>query len=100
MRFWKAYPKKAAKPDAEKAWRQVKPTDEQVDAMLSALDTLRCGDQWTRDGGKFIPYPATWLRQKRWEDEAAESTGPKDGTRGVTDDGRQFVWSKGKQVIV
>jgi hypothetical protein len=25
--------------------------------------------EWTKDGGQFIPHPATWLNQKRWEDE-------------------------------
>lgn len=24
---------------------------------------------WQRDGGRFIPYPATFLSQRRWEDE-------------------------------
>jgi hypothetical protein len=25
--------------------------------------------QWTKDGGQFIPMPATWLNGRRWEDE-------------------------------
>jgi hypothetical protein len=27
-------------------------------------------EQWRRDDGRFIPHPATWLNQRRWEDEA------------------------------
>ena len=26
-------------------------------------------EQWKKDNGKFIPYPATWLNQERWTDE-------------------------------
>ena len=26
-------------------------------------------DQWRKHDGQFIPYPATWLRQERWDDE-------------------------------
>jgi len=28
--------------------------------------------QWTKDGGQFIPHPATWLRQERWTDEPVQ----------------------------
>ena len=24
---------------------------------------------WTKDNGQFIPYPTTYLNQRRWEDE-------------------------------
>ena len=37
--------------------------------MLSAIDTQKKSDQWKKDGGQFIPNPATWLNQRRWEDE-------------------------------
>jgi hypothetical protein len=37
--------------------------------MLRALSWQRAQDQWTKDGGQYIPNPATWLNQKRWEDE-------------------------------
>jgi len=26
-------------------------------------------DDWTRNDGQYIPYPATWLNGQRWEDE-------------------------------
>ncbi len=64
--FWAAYPKHRAKGDAEKAWKQVAPPLPQI---LSALVALRQSRDWQKDGGQFIPYPATWLRRKGWEDE-------------------------------
>ena len=67
--FWAAYPKKVAKEPAKKAFLKHKPDQALLDKMLDALQRYKRTDQWTRDGGQFIPNPATWLNQKRWEDE-------------------------------
>lgn len=61
-RFWSAYPRGAAKKDAEKAWRQVK-GDQHVDAILADLATRT---EWI--GDKFTPLPASYLRGERWND--------------------------------
>lgn len=68
-RFWAAYPRKTNKQDALKAWKQLSPNDALVDQILAGLDRWKRCEQWTRDGGKFICYPATFLRGRRWEDE-------------------------------
>ena len=65
--FWKAYPKKKAKADAEKAWKSVK-GDKHINAILSAISQQKQSPEWSKDGGRFIPHPATWLRGRRWED--------------------------------
>lgn len=67
--FWSAYPRHTAKKDAEKAWRQVQ-GDRHLDAILEALAWQREQESWQKDGGAFIPYPASYLRGERWEDEA------------------------------
>lgn len=66
--FWQAYPKKLAKGDARKAWEQTKKIRPAIAVLLKALAYSRGSDQWRRDGGQYVPYPATWLRQERWED--------------------------------
>lgn len=68
MRFWQAYPKKKAKDAALKAWKKLKPNSELLKIILNALEQQKCSAQWQKDGGQFIPYPATWLNGKRWED--------------------------------
>lgn len=68
-RFWSEYPRKMKKGDAEKVWVEVKPDQELVDTIMSALDVAKKSHDWTKDGGQYIPYPATWLRAKGWEDE-------------------------------
>lgn len=64
--FWSAYPKKVGKGAAEKSWQKNKPPLEEV---LVAIEKQKQTDQWKKENGQFIPNPATWLNQKRWEDE-------------------------------
>lgn len=71
-RFWRAYPRKTGKGEAEKAFGRLKPDEPLLQRMVSALTWQVNQPGWTKDGGKFVPYPATWLNQKRWEDEPFE----------------------------
>jgi hypothetical protein len=68
-RFWEAYPRHTGKANAEKAWRKIDPDEDLIDTMLAALAWQRRQPSWTKDAGAFIPHPATWLNQRRWEDE-------------------------------
>lgn len=72
-RFWSAYPKKVGKAAAKKAFGRV---NAPVETLLSAIDRQKCSDQWSRDNGQYIPNPATWLNQGRWEDELAGEKPP------------------------
>jgi hypothetical protein len=67
--FWTAYPKKKSRGDAEKAWDKLNPDERLVDQILQAVQRAKTSDQWQKEGGQFIPYPATWLRDKGWLDE-------------------------------
>lgn len=65
-KFWSAYPRKVGKDAALKAWLKKKPD---INEVLNALDWQKQSDQWMKDNGKFIPHPATYLNQGRWQDE-------------------------------
>lgn len=67
-KFWQAYPRKKAKDAALKAWKKLKPDENLLNVMLAAIERQKKSDQWLKDNGQFIPYPATWLNGKRWED--------------------------------
>ena len=69
--FWNIYPRKVGKGAAERSWNKMAP-DEQLAASIekSIEAQLNC-EQWTKDGGKFIPHPSTWLNRKGWLDEVA-----------------------------
>lgn len=64
--FWREYPRKIGKGSAYKAWGKLKPP---LEICLSTLKWQKKTDQWLRDNGQYIPHPATWLNQRRWEDE-------------------------------
>ena len=71
-RFWKEYPKKLAKAAAQKAFLKLKLDEGLLTKILSAIELAKRSDQWTRDEGQYIPFAATWLNQRRWEDEYTE----------------------------
>lgn len=67
--FWQAYPRKVAKEAALKAWTKLKPDDALAGVIIAAVRRKKESSQWTRDGGQYIPYPATFINGRRWEDE-------------------------------
>lgn len=69
--FWRNYPRKVAKKAALKAWGKLDPSNGLAEQILSALMLQASSESWTRDNGQFIPYPATWLNGRRWEDEVS-----------------------------
>ncbi len=71
--FWRRYPRKVAKAAALKAWCRIAPSATDATTILAALDQQVRSTDWQRDEGRFVPYPATWLNGRRWEDEAAPS---------------------------
>lgn len=80
--FWKAYPKKTGKDAAAKAFAKRKVGQELLALMLKAIGEQRRSEQWLRDGGQYIPNPATWLNQGRWQDEAQPPPGAvRNGSR-------------------
>lgn len=67
--FWTAYPRKVKKPRALKAWQKINPDQGLFERIIAALELHKKSEQWQRDNGKFIPYPATWLNDESWNDE-------------------------------
>ena len=66
--FWQTYPRKVGKGAALRAWRSAK-LNGTLPAILTALDWQQRSDDWTKDNGRYVPHPATYLNQRRWEDE-------------------------------
>ena len=80
--FWAAYPKKKAKEDARKAWAKLKPDEALGKAIIQAVEESKKADDWKKEKGKYIPYPATYLNGKRWEDERNDTDGAAAGSTG------------------
>jgi hypothetical protein len=37
--------------------------------MVNIIETHKKSSQWQKENGQYIPNPATWLNQRRWDDE-------------------------------
>jgi hypothetical protein len=67
--FWEIYPRKKKKGDALKAWKQTENVRPDIEEIMAAIQRQERTHQWQKDGGEFIPYPASWLRSWSWADE-------------------------------
>lgn len=68
--LWDYYPRHTSKQAAAKAWDKLKPSDELCATIGKALRRQKAWDEWQRGIG--IPHLATYLNQRRWEDELAD----------------------------
>lgn len=71
--FWRLYPKKKAKLDCMRAWKSLNPDEQLFEEIMAGLKRAISSKEWKEQDGKFIPYPATWLRKGRWLDEYEEA---------------------------
>ncbi len=70
--FWTSYPKKKSIGRAERAFGKMNPDEQLMEAIMAGIERAKTSEDWLKDGGKFIPYPATWLNARGWEDEPTE----------------------------
>lgn len=67
--FWAAYPNRKNKQTAVKTWNKLKITPEKYRAIMDGLERAKASVEWAKNGGDFIPHPATWLNAGGWENE-------------------------------
>ena len=68
--FWAYYPRGENRMGAVRAWDKLKPDDALIETIGRALQVLKASPAW-RDG-VGIPYAATFLNGRRWEDAKAK----------------------------
>ena len=76
--FYQNYPKKVAKQAALKSWQKLKPDDDLMAKIMRGLERWKQSTDWLKDNGQYIPYPASWLNGRRWEDEIDGEVRPKN----------------------
>ena len=65
-----APPRREGKGAARKAWEKINPNAELFEKIMTAVqNNLDHNPQWQKQNGQFIPHPATWLNQGRWDDD-------------------------------
>ena len=66
--FWELYPRKLDKKRAMASWKRIALKDHAA-IMENIAGRIRSDESWSKDGGKYIPHPTTYLNGKRWEDQ-------------------------------
>lgn len=72
--FWRTYPRKVGKADALRRWSRLRPEDRR--RALDAIEAHAMRWATTRTETRFIPHPATWLSQGRWDDDLSTEAVP------------------------
>lgn len=73
--FWNEYPNKVGKGKAWQAWLKLKPTNEVARKIVESVRKYRQTVSWKKDNGQFIPHAATFLNQRRFDDEVEITNG-------------------------
>lgn len=68
-RFWEVYPRKVGERQAFNEWKKINPDPDLANAIIASVERWKQSEQWTDDGGQFIPYPASFLAKERWKDD-------------------------------
>jgi hypothetical protein len=66
LEFYTDYPNKKAKKAALKAYQKAR-TEASHQEIMEGLSRAKASRQWKDP--QYIPHPATWLNQGRWEDQ-------------------------------
>lgn len=70
--FWKLYPNKVNKKKAHNKFSQLSHETHLV--ILGDLPKRITSEEWTKECGRFVPHPTTYLNGARWEDEIKART--------------------------
>ena len=65
--FWQAYPRKADKERARRAWQKIAPNTQLAEEIMQALTAQKAAGI-LNSNDPYTPYPSTWLNGRRWGD--------------------------------
>ena len=69
--FWEIYPRKVARKRALESWNKIDFSSILAEDIIKSVKDQSLSEQWQKEGGQFVPHPATWLNQERWTDQPA-----------------------------
>jgi hypothetical protein len=70
--FWKYYPRKEKKMAAWQTWQR-DGMEEHGQKIIDAVRAYRQSEAWTKDEGKYVPHPTTFLNQRMYLDTPKKS---------------------------
>lgn len=63
-KFWEVYPVKRNQVAAKRGWLNLLPSTKLIETIVASISLQQEEDHF----GDYWPYPATYLRDKRWEE--------------------------------
>jgi hypothetical protein len=81
--FWQRYPRKTGKPRSLKAFKAARRRGIFAESIMGGLDRWVLHWRDARTAEQFIPHPATWLNDERWNAQCPAPTldAPRDRAR-------------------
>lgn len=70
-KFWEMYPNQVNREAAWEAWKQLKPDNQTVCAIMAGLEGWKQSRNWEEEDGKYIPRAAKFLTEKHWQSPPA-----------------------------
>ena len=67
--FWSAYPNKKSKKPAFEKFKRIDFKKTSFESIMISLEKQKQSDDWTKNGGQYVPMPQTWIFNERWTDE-------------------------------
>jgi hypothetical protein len=101
MRFWSEYPaheRKVGKSACARLWKRKK-LEAITEQVIASLERCKASRDWTKNGGEFIPGPASWLNKTPWETDPAETRGlPTNGEENSDPSLEDLPWIRNRGV--
>lgn len=97
--FWAAYPLHKSKVKAYEAFQALNPDSKLLEAMILAIQKQK---SWRRMRDGYIPMPATWIRERRWEDDEEpelKETKPRRVLAGQDYEQREYKESEMREIL-
>ncbi|WP_159709853.1 DUF1376 domain-containing protein [Geminicoccus flavidas] len=69
--WWQAYPRKIGRKATLEAYQRAR-DEAEAGQLLAAVQAAAVASKAEGTQDRFIPHPANWLEQRRWQDQAAE----------------------------
>ena len=72
-RFWNAYPdhRRNKMVTTQREWLAMRHQRPAIEFLLSALGNHVASEDWSRDGGKFVPSALNWITEQAWHERKA-----------------------------
>ena len=73
QRFWDAYPphRRNKMVTTQREWLAMAHNRPAIEFIMSALGNHKQSEDWSRDGGKFVPSALNWISEQAWHEKKA-----------------------------